>query len=199
MRDGGLRPDDHGPWGDPERHRPLALLEKGLADLDPPADAGRLELIVARADDGERSTPDEAALSVEGGLPGDAWGRRMPEALDLQLTVMRADFGRLVAGGQPLSLFGDNLIVDLDLSLANLPTGSRLRLGEALLEVTPEPHTGCRKYRQRFGGDALRVTADRRFRDLRLRGLYVKVVLPGRIAVGDEIRVERRGGEPARP
>ena len=106
---------------------------------------------------------------------------------------MRVDVARLMANGQPLSLFGDNLLVDLDLSVANLPTGSRLRLGEAILEVTPEPHTGCVKFKQRFGGDALRLTADRRFRPLRLRGIYAKTVEPGGIALGDPIEVLSRG------
>ena len=130
-------------------------------------------------------------------LSGDAWARDCPDKPDAQITVMREDFGRLAANGQPLSLFGDNLIVDLDLSRANLPTGSRLRLGGALLEVTPEPHTGCRKFRQRFGGDALRITADRRFRDLRLRGIYVKVVEPGEITLGDRIEVVQRNADAA--
>jgi MOSC domain-containing protein YiiM len=106
---------------------------------------------------------------------------------------MRIDVARLFANGQPLFLFGDNLLVDLDLSLANLPTGSRLRLGAAQLEVTPEPHTGCAKFRQRFGADALRFTADRRFRHLRLRGIYLKVVDAGEVALGDSIEVLTRG------
>ena len=91
-----------------------------------------------------------------------------------------------------LSLFGDNLLVELDLSTQNLPTGTRLRLGQALLEVTPEPHNGCLKFRQRFGGDALRLTADERFRDQHLRGIYLRVVEPGPVCVGDDIEVLTR-------
>ena len=188
-----LRHATHGPWGDSGRHLSLAELERGLASLRPPADSGSLALIVARGDDGLRATPEKVLLTAEGGVPGDAWARDSPEKLAAQITLMREDFGRLAANGQPLSLFGDNLVVDLDTSVANLPTGSRLRLGDSLLEVTPEPNTGCLKYRQRFGGDALRLTADRRFRDLRLRGIYVKVVEPGEIALGDRIEVVRRG------
>ncbi len=81
----------------------------------------------------------------------------------------------------------------IDLSVENLPTGSRLRLGGALLEVTPEPHTGCLKFRQRFGKDSLRLTADRRLRDERLRGIYVKVVEAGEVAVVDTLEVLSRG------
>jgi MOSC domain-containing protein YiiM len=95
----------------------------------------------------------------------------------------------MFANGQDLGLFGDNLLVDLDLSRANLPAGTRLRLGECTLEVTPEPHNGCLKFKQRVGGDALRMTADPRFRDLRLRGIYVKVIEAGPVQVGDAIRV----------
>ncbi len=188
-----LRHAAHGPWGDSSRHVPLKELERGLAALAPPKDVGTLALIVARGDDGRRETPERAVLTPEGGVPGDAWVRDAPEKIDAQITVMRIDVARLFASGQPLSLFGDNLLVDLDISVANLPAGSRLRLGAALLEVTPEPHTGCIKFRQRFGGDALRLTADRRFRDLRLRGIYTKVVEGGEVAPGDPIEVLRRG------
>jgi hypothetical protein len=182
-----------GPWGDASWHLCLEELVRGLQVLAPPKDRGELALIVARREQGQRETPKQAALSPAGGVPGDAWLRNSPEKVEAQIAVMRVDVARLIANGQPLSLFGDNLLVDLDLSLANLPTGSRLSLGAALLEVTAEPHNGCQKFRQRFGADALRLTADRRFRDLRLRGIYMKVVEPGEVEVGDSIQVLSRG------
>jgi MOSC domain-containing protein YiiM len=172
----------------------MAELERGLAQLAPPRDAGRLALIVARGDDGSRATPERSWLTREGGVPGDAWQRDCPEKRDTQITVMRVDVARLFANGQPLSIFGDNLLVDLDLSGANLPAGSRLRVGGALLEVSPEPHTGCLKFRQRVGADALRLTAAPRFRAQNLRGIHVSVVEPGEIALGDAIEVLSRGG-----
>lgn len=187
-----IRHATHGPWGDGSLHLPFDELERRLGELAPPKDAGKLALIVARRDDGQRETPERVVLTPEEGVPGDAWLRDCPEKADAQITIMRSDFAQLVANGQPLTLPGDNLLADLDLSCANLPTGSRLRLGEALLEVTPEPHNGCLKFRQRFGKDALRITADRRYRDLRLRGIYVKVVEAGAVAVGDAIEVVSR-------
>ena len=182
----------HGPWGDASKHLPREEIERQLADLSPPKDRGVLVLLVSRADDGERSTPKRAQLSVEEGVPGDAWVRDAPGEYGSQITLMRVDFGKLVANGQSLTFFGDNLIVDLDLSVANLPTGTRLCVGSAVLEVTPEPHTGCMKYRKRFGKDALKITADERYRDLRLRGIYAKVVEAGEVSVGDTIAVAAR-------
>ena len=151
--------------GDPSRHLSMEELERGLEKLAPPPDVGMLALIVTRGEDRRRETPARVALTREGGVEGDAWVRDCPEKIDAQIAVMRADVAELFANGQPHSLFGDNLLVDLDLSEANLPARSRLRVGAALLEVTPEPHTGCLQFRQRFGADALRLAADRRFRD----------------------------------
>ena len=190
--DGLARHAMKGPLGDPSRHLDSAALEAAYAVLPaPPRDRGTLGLIVARSSDHRRDTPQQVRLTVEAGVPGDRWQHHdgKPES---QLAVMRIDVAKLLANGQSLTLFGDNLFVDLDISAANLPAGSRLRLGEALLEVTPEPHTGCRQFRQRFGGDALRLTADQRFRDHHLRGIYLRVVEPGRIAVDDALEVVSR-------
>jgi MOSC domain-containing protein YiiM len=182
-----------GPWGDARRHLPFELLEQGLARHTPPRDEGGLVLIVSRHEGGQRETPGEIELTQEGGVPGDAWARKTPDRLEAQITLMRIDVARLMAGGQPLTLFGDNLLVDLDLSASNLPTGSRLRVGSAILEVTEKPHTGCMKFRQRFGRDALRLTATPQFQSLRLRGIYVRVVQAGKIALGDRVLVLSRG------
>jgi MOSC domain-containing protein YiiM len=94
--------------------------------------------------------------------------------------------------GQPLTTFGDNLFVTLDLSAANLPTGTRIAVGQALVEVTPKPHNGCSKFDARFGNDALRFVQARETRAENRRGIYWRVVVPGEVAVGDAVRVLER-------
>ena len=186
--------DDPGPFGDAVRHLPGDALERGYTALaQPPVDRGRIALIVARDEAGVRGTPARATLTPEEGVPGDAWQRVASHRPECQLAVMRADVARLIANGQALSLFGDNLFVDLDLSTENLPPGTRLRAGGALLEVTPEPHNGCLKFRGRFGGDALRLTAKPAYRAHHLRGIYMRVIESGPVAVDDAIEVLERG------
>jgi glutathione S-transferase len=189
-----------GPHGDEKLHLPGDVLEHRFEALSaPPTDVGRVALLVSRRENEVRETPERTRLTPEEGMPGDSWGRNTPEFFDAQLAVMRADVAELIANGQPLTLFGDNLLVGLDLSSENLPVGTRLRAGTATLEVTPEPHNGCAKFRGRFGADALKLTADRRFRQLHLRGIYMRVVEAGEVGIGDAIAVLERpsgGNEP---
>ena len=188
MNDSQIRTDT---IGDPGRHRPLVELEAGLNALPaPPKDAGRLTLIVRRPAVAVRELLPRARLSPEEGLPGDAWmASPKPEA---QLAVMRRDLAELIANGQSPALFGDNLLVEIDLSTANLPTGSRLRVGAAVVEVTPMPHNGCRKFDARFGSDALRFVNAKPTRHLNLRGVYWRVVEAGEVEVGSPIVVLSR-------
>jgi MOSC domain-containing protein YiiM len=184
---------DESPRGDPARHLTGAALDAGARALaTAPRDAGRLALIVRRLPTGARDTPREAQLSVDHGVPGDDWSRRPPRKPDAQLAVMRRDVAELIANGQPLSLFGDQLFVDLDVSAANLPVGTRLRVGEALVEMTAEPHDGCRKFQQRFGADALRFVQAKETRGQNRRGVYWRVVEPGVARVGDPVEVVGR-------
>ena len=131
-------------------------------------------------------------MTRESGVRGDAWSRQARPAPEAQLAVMQIAIAELIANGQPLALFGDNLFLDLDLSAANLPSGSRLRAGTATLEVTPEPHDGCRKFRERFGDAALRLVSRADVRHLNLRGVYMRVVEDGEIAAGDPVQLLSR-------
>jgi hypothetical protein len=159
MAEPGKEP--HGPDGDALRHRPLDALQAGLAALPAPLkESGRLSLLVLRRADGVRETPERVLLSPEHGVPGDGWTRRPPRDPEAQLAVMRRDVAELIANGQPLTLFGDNLFVDLDLSAANLPAGTRIRVGEALVEATPSPRNCCLLFKAlRPGRAALRPGA----------------------------------------
>ena len=179
--------------GDSGLHLRIDALEAGLEALgEAPKDAGRVVLLVARGEEGVRKTPAIGYLSGTGGLEGDAWGRDADRDPAAQITVMEVGVARLIANGQPLTLFGDQLFVDLDLSKGNLPTGSRVRMGGAVLEVTAEPHNGCRKFKARFGADALRLVSRADLRHRNFRGVYFRVVEDGEVAVGDEMTVLAR-------
>jgi hypothetical protein len=193
----GMQPvsPDHEPF-----HRDPEALEAGLADVRrSPADAGPVELIVTRPQVGERVLQAEATLDPSVGVVGDSWiergstrtpdGSANPKA---QVTVMNIRAARLVAStDERVPLAGDQIYVDLDLSTENLPTGTLLEIGDAALEVTDAPHTGCAKFSERFGVEALRLTAKPDGKFLRLRGINTSVVRGGVIRTGDTVRVVR--------
>lgn len=188
-----LASEAYGPEGEVARHLALAYLEAGLRALPAaPRATGRLARIVRRLADGSRELLPQARLAPEHGVPGDAWSRRPPRAADAQLAVMRRDVAELIANGQALTLFGDNLFVELELSAQNLPVGTRLRVGEALVEMTAMPHDGCLKFKGRFGQDALRFVQAPATRSRNLRGVYWKVLEPGDARAGDAVQVLSR-------
>jgi MOSC domain-containing protein YiiM len=170
-------------------------LEAGLDHVRAaPSDEGVLELIVRRPAVDEREVLEEAELDLELGLVGDSWSSRgrsggRPANRDAQITVVSARAVALAARDRDRwPLAGDQLYVDLDLSPENLPPGTLLELGSAVLEVTDQLHTGCAKFTHRFGSAAIRFVNSKPGRALRLRGMYAKVVEPGTIRRGDTIR-----------
>lgn len=175
-------------------HVSRELLQAGLGRIrEAPRDHGELLLIVSRPATGEREMPAEAMLDQVTGLVGDNWLARgsthTPDgsaAPDKQVTVMNARVAELVAGGRDrMPLAGDQLYLDLDLSVGNFPAGSLLAVGDAVLEVSAAPHLGCAKFVGRFGTEAMRFVNSRLGRQLRLRGMNTRVVVPGAIRLGD--------------
>jgi hypothetical protein len=178
------------------KHLTTSELEAGLADVHrSPKDRGVLEMIVRRPQVGEREILDEGQLDLSDGLVGDSWKIRSSKRTadgsphpDMQLNLINTRLVALVAQDRGRwHLAGDQLYVDLDLSAGNLPPGTRLAIGTAVIEVTAEPHTGCSKFVERFGVDAMRFVNSSEHRDLHLRGINARVVHPGVLRVGDTI------------
>jgi len=172
-------------------------LEAGLDEVrGSPADGGRVELIVGRPAENARVLYSSATLDLADGMLGDTWKVRGSSSTpdgssnaDRQITVMNVRAAALVAGEpERRSLAGDQLYVDLDLSYDNIPPGTRLELGSAVIEVTDQPHLGCKKFEARFGHDALHLVNSPAGRQLNLRGINTKVVVPGVVRVGDRVR-----------
>lgn len=181
-------------------HRGADELAAGLDSVrSSPRDAGVVELLVVRPAVGEREMPVDVTVDLRDGLVGDTWrergNRRRPDGSadpEAQVTVMNSRAALLVATtAERMPLAGDQVYVDLDLSVDNLPTGTVLDFGTAALEVTAAPHTGCAKFSARFGVDALRLTAVPEGRSLRLRGINTRVLRDGVIRIGDSVRVVR--------
>jgi hypothetical protein len=178
-------------------HRTLADLNAGMAHVErSPKDAGELRLIVRRPAVGKREVVPEAQVDVTVGLVGDTWStrrgwrrtHRAPDP-DAQITIINARAIALVAHTDDRwPLAGDQLYLDLDLSDGNLPPGTQLALGTAIIEVTAEPHTGCRKFSEHFGVDATKFVNSKAGKRLHLRGINAKVVQSGTIRVGDIAR-----------
>ncbi len=178
-------------------HLTTDLLAVGLDHIrQSPADNGTLELIVCRPAVDQRRVLEEGHLDLALGLVGDTWSvRRTPSTPDGspnpdgQLTLINVRVITLVAGEpERWPLAGDQLYVDLDLSEAGLPAGTRLAVGDAVIEVTAKPHRGCHKFAARFGPDALRFVNTGPGRTLNLRGRNARVITPGVVRPGDPVR-----------
>jgi MOSC domain-containing protein YiiM len=181
-------------------HATAEELERGLpAVLASPPDNGTLVTIVIRPDTDQRRVVTSALLTLDGGIEGDRWVEESEPDVRAQVSLMNARvLGQIAGHKDAVPLAGDNLIVDLDLSEANLPAGSRMAIGaEAVLELTDLPHTGCGKFQCRYGLEARGFVNNPRGKELHLRGRYASVVSAGTIRAGDPIRTLLR--KPTRP
>ena len=179
------------------KHVTMAELEAGLENIrQSPTDAGVLELIVRRPQVEAREVLEGGELHLVEGLVGDNWKTRGSSQTvdgsahpDMQLNIMNARVIALLAPQKERwALAGDQLYMDLDLSAENVPPGTRLSLGEAVIEVTDQPHTGCKKFAARFGLDALKFISSPIGKQLQLRGINAKVIRSGAIRIGDTVK-----------
>ena len=177
-------------------HLTRNVLEAGLGEVRrAPSDHGVLTMIVRRPALDAREVLTTAELDLAEGLVGDSWRiRHSPRTADgsphpdMQLNIMNARAIALIAQSvERWPLAGDQLFVDLDVSTLNIPPGTRLSMGTAEIEITDQPHTGCAKFRERFGVDALRMVNSPVGRELNLRGVCARVVRPGTIRTGDRV------------
>jgi hypothetical protein len=175
----------------------IAELEAGMEHIrQSPKDQGTLKMIVRRPSVDEREVLHEGELDTTDGLVGDTWNIRVSvhstdglPNLNTQITIMNARTIALLAQSEEYwPLAGDQLYADMDLSVDNLPAGTQLAIGSAILEVSPDPHTGCQKFSSRFGVEALKFVNSPEGKRLHLRGINTKVIQAGVIRVGDEVR-----------
>lgn len=179
------------------KHVTLAELEAGLENIrQSPTNAGVLALIVRRPQVEAREVLKVGELDLVEGLVGDNWKTRGSSQTtdgsahpDMQLNIMNARVIALLAQKKERwSLAGDQLYMDFDLSEENVPPGTRLSLGDAVIEVTDQPHTGCKKFAARFGLDALKFISSPVGKQLQLRGINAKVIRSGAIRIGDTVK-----------
>ena len=178
-------------------HLSLAEMEAGLDHIrQSPKDEGRVMLIVRRPGEDERESLQSAELDTQLGLVGDNWkdrgSRQTHDGLanvESQITVMNARVIELLAQDDELwSLAGDQFYIDMDLSNDNIPPGTRLAIGSAVIEVSSIPHTGCKKFAARYGTDATKFVNSPEGKQLHLRGINARIVQAGTVHIGDVVK-----------
>ena len=165
-----------------------------------PKDKSPLDLLVRRPKENHREVLETGELSTTEGLVGDMWkirpSNRTPDKSahpDMQLNIMNSRVISLIARSEDRwKLAGDQMFFDLDLSKENLPAGTQLKIGEAIIEVTAQPHTGCKKFVARFGLDAMKFVNSKIGKRHQMRGINAKVIHGGAINIGDIVQKIKR-------
>jgi hypothetical protein len=175
-------------------HKNLQTLIDGSEYIkEAPSNQGVLQLIVARPAEDQRKELEQATLDIDQGLVGDNWRNRSSSRTadgsahpDMQITLMNSRVIELICQQKSdWQMAGDQLYADIDVSQENMPPGTKLAIGESELEVTDQPHTGCKKFSTRFGIDALKFISDKEGKSRQMRGIYLKVIKNGVIKTGD--------------
>ena len=181
---------------DEARHRSTEELEAALRNIrEAPASSGTIQLIVRRPGEDAREVLSEARINADEGIEGDTWNQRGTSLSadggphpNKQVTIMNSRAAAAIIGPiERWPLAGNQIYADLDIGHETLPAGTQLTVGDAVLEVAVEPHTGCAKYAARFGSEALRFVNTGEGRELRLRGVNCRVMRPGTVRVGDSV------------
>ena len=174
----------------------IEFLHEAYARLpEAPKQNGTVDMIVIRPATNERKELQTVNVSAKRGLYGDAWEKHCGKKLvngdsnpDLQIAVAYSKLYNLITGGREnWAIAGDNLFLDFDLSHNNMQAGDRLKIGTSILEMTPYPHNGCAKFKDRFGIDALKFVSHKNYHNHKLRGIYLKVIQDGVISIGDKV------------
>jgi hypothetical protein len=177
-------------------HPTLEEIEKGMDHVRrSPSKQGTVEGLCIRPEVNERKELESCLFSPERGVEGDFWFRKCWKTLDdgrsdpeAQIAMMNTRFIDLISGSREgWKLAGDQVYVNMDISEANLSPGDRLKMGDAVLEITPLPHTGCKLFVERFGVEAMKYLSTPTGKALRLRGIYARTVVEGIVKVGDSV------------
>lgn len=179
-----IRPNE--PIIDPTKHIKSGLKNQ-IALLQNRTYTNTVGFIAARQQDGSRMILTQATLCTEKGVVQDRWHLDLNRDMNEQIAAMNIDVARVIANGQSLTLFGDALFLDIDMRIKALPLGSKLCIGNCVLQVTPEAHNPCSKFRSRFGNHAFQICVQ--LSDDRIRGVYLRVIKGGVIALGDSILI----------
>jgi MOSC domain-containing protein YiiM len=179
-------------------------LEAGWAARPPsPRDVGSVRWLCVRVGEGRHEAPQAVEITARRGIRGDRWALRGPGKDPdgySAVTLMNISVAELITtGDQPLDAAGDNIVVDLDISIDALPAGSHLAIGDAVLRISEQPHTGCSTFSGKFGLDALKWVSTPEGRARRLRGVNCSVIRPGTVRIGDRVEVVSRTSATAEP
>ena len=172
---------------DPKRHLTTHQVSRMIEQHSALHYSNRVGFLVARQMDGSRRTLQHGTLDLQLGLIEDRWHKEANRNINEQIAAMNHQVAQTIANQQSLTLYGDGLFLDIDMSKKNLPIGSVLHINQCKLQVTVEPHNPCSKFRNRFGHPAFKACATQKH--LNLRGVYLTVIHGGIIQIGDLIEV----------